>query len=273
LPGNGDDDEAPETASMCGVVAAVAASKLMRCFDASDAVAPAVVRACDQWTHVEALALYKPDRSDAHLPPPANASEYDVLPNGDDMDAEGGEDDCEGFDTHARLFGYDALAKLREMCVLVCGTDSLANDASVGALAAVGVGNVDVYGASGTRCFVRNSCAVDDLCDLDDLETYKYHAVVRTSACAAADEVVAIAREAKLPVIEIATRAGGCVVSVSLAAGPSFKRASFSGWIDAPTAYVAAHVAAMEVVRVAQDRRRATTIAFDGRGIFTVTGV
>jgi hypothetical protein len=39
--------------------------------------------------------------------------------------------------------------------------------------------------------------------------------------------------------------------------------------MDAPTACVAAHIAAMEVVRIAQDRRRATTIVFDGKGIFT----
>jgi len=271
LPGNGDDDEAPETASMCGVVAAVVASKILNHLNASEAVE--VVRECDQWTHVEALALYKPDRSDSHLAPAPNASEYEALPSGDDMDADDardGDEDCEGFDTHARLFGYDALAKLREMYVLVCGTDSLANDACVCALAAVGVGNVDVYGASGSKVFVRRECEVDDLCDLDDLETYKYHVVVRTSACAAANEVVAIAREAKSPVIEItSTSVGSCVVDVSLGTDSSFTRASFSGWMDAPTAYVAAHIAAMEVVRIAQERRRATTIAFDGKGIFT----
>ena len=269
LPGNGDDDEAPETASMCGVVAAVVASKILSYLDASEAVA--VARECDQWTHVEALALYKPDRPDSA--PVPNASEYEVLPSGDDMDADDaqdGDEDCEGFDTHARLFGYDALAKLREMYVLVCGTDSLANDACVCALAAVGVGNVDVYGASGSKVFVRHDCEVDDLCDLDDLETYKYHVVVRTSACATADEVVAIAREAKSPVIEItSTSVGSCVVDVSLGTDSSFTRASFSGWMDAPTACVAAHIAAMEVVRIAQDRRRATTIVFDGKGIFT----
>jgi hypothetical protein len=254
---------------MCGVVAAVVASKVLSYLDASEAVA--VARECDQWTHVEALALYKPDRPDSA--PVPNASEYEVLPSGDDMDADDaqdGDEDCEGFDTHARLFGYDALAKLREMYVLVCGTDSLANDACVCALAAVGVGNVDVYGASGSKVFVRHDCEVDDLCDLDDLETYKYHVVVRTSACATADEVVAIAREAKSPVIEItSTSVGSCVVDVSLGTDSSFTRASFSGWMDAPTACVAAHIAAMEVVRIAQDRRRATTIVFDGKGIFT----
>jgi len=268
IPGNaGDDDEAAGTASMCGIVGAVAVSKLFPEASGFDAA-----RYSDQWLHVDALALYRPDRADAHLPPPPNKSEYDALPSEAGQDADMKIDDdndtSESFSTQARLFGYDALDKLREMRVLVCGVDSGANDACIAALASVGVGNVDVFGASGSGRFLRRECEVDDLCDLDDFESYKYNAVIRMSALAGANEIIANVGEIKIPVIEVASPAlGACSVHVN--PGLNFARGAYVGWMDAPTARVAAHLAAMEVVRLAQGRERsAKVIAYDGKGIY-----
>lgn len=269
IPGNaGDDEEAAGTASMCGIVGAAAVSKLF-----PEASGFAAARDSDQWLHVDALALYRPDRADAHLPPPPNKSEYEALPSeaGQDTDMkthDGDDDVSESFSTQARLFGYDALDKLREMRVLVCGVDSGANDACIAALASVGVGNVDVFGASGSGRFLRRECEVDDLCDLDDFESYKYDVVVRTSALAGANEIIANVGEIKIPVIEVASPAfGACSVHVN--PGVGFARGAYVGWMDAPTARVAAHLAAMEVVRLAQGRERsAKVIAYDGKGIY-----
>lgn len=269
IPGNaGDDEEAAGTASMCGIVGASAVRKLF-----PNVSGFAAARDSDQWLHVDALALYRPDRADAHLPPPPNKSEYEALPSqagqDADMKTDDGDDDVsESFSTQARLFGYDALDKLREMRVLVCGVDSGANDACIAALASVGVGNVDVFGASGSGRFLRRECEVDDLCDLDDFESYKYNVVIRTSALAGANEIIANVGEIKIPVIEVASPAlGACSVHVN--PGVGFARGAYVGWMDAPTARVAAHLAAMEVVRLAQGRERsAKVIAYDGKGIY-----
>lgn len=153
---------------------------------------------------------------------------------------------------YVRFFGYDVLVKLREMYVFVCGTDSFVNDACVCAFVVVGVGNVDVYGVSGLKVFVWYDCEVDDLCDLDDLEMYKYYVVVRTSACVIVDEVVVIAREVKLLVIEIMSMSVGlCVVDVSLGMDLFFMCVLFLGWMDASTVCVVVYIVAMEVVRIA----------------------
>lgn len=255
------DDDAPPTASMCALVAAIALDKIIF------GTVSGPTRACDQWTHVEAFSLYRPDRVDAHLAPAPNKSEYETLPSGDGDD--GDEDDSDGFETQGKLFGYDALNKLREMYVLVCGVDSGANDACVSALAAIGVGNVDVLGASGSGRFLRKECEVDDLCDLDDMESYKYHALIRTSALPAADAAIALAREVKSPVIELATTSAGVsIVSTSLGPNERFVREAFTTWMSTSRAHITAHIAAMEVIRVAQNRARAATLAYDGFGIY-----
>ena len=248
---------------MCALVAAIALDKII--FGTAAVSGP--TRACDQWTHVEAFSLYRPDRVDAHLAPAPNKSEYETLPSGDGDD--GDEDDSDGFETQGKLFGYDALNKLREMYVLVCGVDSGANDACVSALAAIGVGNVDVLGASGSGRFLRKECEVDDLCDLDDMESYKYHALIRTSALPAADAAIALAREVKSPVIELATTSAGVsIVSTSLGPNERFVREAFTTWMSTSRAHITAHIAAMEVIRVAQNRARAATLAYDGFGIY-----
>lgn len=266
-PGANDAD-APTTASMCALVAAIALDKII--FGTATASGPA--RACDQWTHVEAFSLYRPDRVDAHLAPAPNKSEYETLPSGDGDEYDGGdEDDLDGFETQGKLFGYDALNKLREMYILVCGVDSGANDACVSALAAVGVGNVDVLGASGSGRFLRKECEVDDLCDLDDMETYKYHAIIRTSALPAADPAISLAREVKSPVIELATTSAGVsIVSSSLGPNERFVREAFTTWMSTSRAQITAHIAAMEVIRVAQNRARAATLAYDGFGVYEI---
>jgi len=257
------DDDAPPTASMCALVAAIALDKII--FGTAAVSGP--TRACDQWTHVEAFSLYRPDRVDAHLAPAPNKSEYETLPSGDGDD--GDEDDSDGFETQGKLFGYDALNKLREMYVLVCGVDSGANDACVSALAAIGVGNVDVLGASSSGRFLRKECEVDDLCDLDDMESYKYHALIRTSALPAADAAIALAREVKSPVIELATTSAGVsIVSTSLGPNERFVREAFTTWMSTSRAHITAHIAAMEVIRIAQNRARAATLAYDGFGIY-----
>jgi len=262
------DADAPTTASMCALVAAIALDKII--FGTATASGPA--RACDQWTHVEAFSLYRPDRVDAHLAPAPNKSEYETLPSGDGDENDGGdEDDLDGFETQGKLFGYDALNKLREMYVLVCGVDSGANDACVSALAAVGVGNVDVLGASGSGRFLRKECEVDDLCDLDDMETYKYHAIIRTSALPAADPAISLASEVKSPVIELATTSTGVsIVSSGLGPNESFVREAFTTWMSTSRAQITAHIAAMEVIRIAQNRARAATLAYDGFGVYEI---
>jgi hypothetical protein len=279
LPGNNVRDvEAPGTATMCALVAAVAVSK---CRAAMGGAANAKrLREADQWTHVEALALYRPDRADAHLAPASEKSEYEALPSGDaaadDANADDeDEDEYEAFDTQAKLFGYDSLGKLREMYVLVCGADSGANDACIAAFAAIGVGNVDVFGSSGdSERFVQRECAVDDLCGIDNLASYKYNVVVRTSAYAEADEIIAMAREVNAPVIEISSDvAGSCRLRVGARAAAMSPRGAFVGCMDSFTANVAANVAAMEIVRVAQGRPRSAELVYDGTGVFPVPNV
>ena len=266
LPGNDVRDvEAPGTATMCALVAAVAASKC-RAATSGTIVSTPRSREADQWTHVEALALYRPDRADAHLAPASEKSEYEALPSGND-DADDADDDYEAFETQAKLFGYDSLEKLREMYVLVCGLDAGANDACVAAFAAIGVGNVDVFGSSGnSERFVQRECAVDDLCGIDDLASYKYNVVVRTSAYVEADSIIAMAREVDAPVIEISEdMAGSCRLRVGARAAP---RGAFVGCMDSFTASIAANVAAMEIVRVAQGRARNAELVYDGAGVF-----
>ena len=267
LPGNDVRDvEAPGTATMCALVAAVAASKC-RAATSGTIVSTPRSREADQWTHVEALALYRPDRADAHLAPASEKSEYEALPSGNDDGDADADDDYEAFETQAKLFGYDSLEKLREMYVLVCGLDAGANDACVAAFAAIGVGNVDVFGSSGnSERFVQRECAVDDLCGIDDLASYKYNVVVRTSAYVEADSIIAMAREVDAPVIEISSdMAGSCRLRVGARAAP---RGAFVGCMDSFTASIAANVAAMEIVRVAQGRARNAELVYDGAGVF-----
>ena len=266
---------APASASMCAIVGAIAAAKVLRALEdengevmSDDAPMDAVMK---QWTHVDAMELYRPDRADAHAEP-SSMDGYETVPSDGDGDEtmEDAEDVCRGFEEQAKLYGYDAMKKLREMLVLVCGRDSQANDACATALGSIGVGTVDVFGASGSGTFLRQECDVDDLCDLDDLEAYKYHVIIRTSACPEANELVLSAHEVRTPVIEVESpRVGESIVHVTVGSGSGYKRGPFVGWMETTTALVAAHVAAMEVVRVAQDRPRNATIVCDDEGIFT----
>jgi len=57
-------------------------------------------------------------------------------------------------------------------------------------------------------------------------------------------------------------------VHVNLGSKTKFDRGTFMGWMDASTAIVAAHIAAMEVVRIAQKRERETSIELCQDGIF-----
>lgn len=260
-------ERAPGTASMCAVVGAVAVDKMLR--SSPNGASAWVLR---QWTHFQALDLYRPDRADAHAAPKPMMEEYQMVPSADegchnDVNA----DNFEGFQNQANIYGYDAMNKLREMIVLVCGRDVEANDACATALAAVGVGTVDIFGSSGSGRFLREECDVDDLCDLDNMESYRYHVIVRASACAAADELITAANEVRTPVIEI-TSAGPGEAQVHVNVGPNtnFKRGAFVGWMDASTAHVAAHIAAMEVVRVAQKRERQTSIELCENGVFAL---
>jgi len=259
-------ERAPATASVCSMVGAVAVGKVLRA-----SASGASVGALQQWTHVEALDLYRPDRADAHAPPKPVMDEYQTLPSADEgghVDMNVG-DDFEGYENQANVYGYDAMNKLREMLVLVCGRDAEANDACATALASVGIRTVDIFGSSGSGRFLREECDVDDLCDLDDMESYKYHAIVRTSACAAADELIAAANEVRTPVIEITSaEPSKARVHVNLGSKTKFDRGTFMGWMDASTAIVAAHIAAMEVVRIAQKRERETSIELCQDGIF-----
>ena len=257
-------ERAPGTASMCALVGALAVDKLLRPSANS-------TWALRQWTHVQALDLYRPDRADAHAAPKPMMEEYQMVPSANEgcHDGMSADDNFEGFENQANIYGYDAMNKLREMIVLVCGRDAEANDACATALAAVGVGTVDVFGSSGSGKFLREECDVDDLCDLDDMESYRYHVFIRTSACAAADELIAAANEVRTPVIEItSTGAGEARVHVNLGPNTNFKRGAFMGWMDASTAHAIAHIAAMEVVRVAQKRERHTSIELCKDGVF-----
>jgi hypothetical protein len=118
---------------------------------------------------------------------------------------------------------------------------------------------------------LRKECEVDDLCDLDDMETYKYHAIIRTSALPAADPAISLAREVKSPVIELATTSTGVsIVSSGLGPNESFVREAFTTWMSTSRAQITAHIAAMEVIRIAQNRARAATLAYDGFGVYEI---
>ena len=154
-------------------------------------------RACDQWTHVEAFAVPAGSRRRAFAPAPNKSVRAASARRPRRRRGR-----WSGFETQGKLFGYDALNKLREMYVLVCGVDSGANDACVSASPASSVGVL----SAAIRTFLQR-CEVDDLCDLDDMESYKYHALIRTSALPAAGAAIALAREVKSPAFELATAA------------------------------------------------------------------
>ena len=265
---------ASATATTRALAANVVGSKISLALQRTSARAKAKVP-LDQWTHVDVSGAYAPDRADAHLAPVHGKEEYETLADGGDDDDDDEDDDekeeeaNDDMMSQGKMFGFDALTKLSRFRALVCGADVEANDACVDALARVGVGRIDVFGASGdAERVVGRECEVDySPRESNDFAARGYDVVARTSAYDEADDVVARARDIGALVIDIySDNADSCSLSVNAAANSA--RGAFAGCMDRCAAGIAANLAAMEVIRFAQGRGRTIDISYDGYGAF-----